>query len=173
MELSQPDHMSEDAQHEWEQGAPLSRRQFLEAGLLTTTAVTGVALAGVGARFLVGDALVPRVENWIRVGELTSLPAGQIHRVAYSVRMKDAWRTTERKGLVYVFTDDGQEYTVLSSICTHLGCNVRWIADCNCFQCPCHHASFSREGEVLSGPPQEPLLRLQTKLEDGVLFALI
>ena len=42
--------------------------------------------------------------------------------------------------------------------CPHLGCPVRWAAERERFECPCHHAAFdARSGDVLFGPPRTGL----------------
>ncbi len=76
--------------------------------------------------------------------------------------------------MVYVYSDDGgASYVALDGTCSHLGCMVQWRAEENRFACPCHAASFTRTGEVISGPPPKPLRSLPVKVENGVLFAQI
>jgi nitrite reductase/ring-hydroxylating ferredoxin subunit len=38
----------------------------------------------------------------------------------------------------------------ISSICTHLGCNVRHVG--TGFECPCHGSRYDENGRVISGP---------------------
>lgn len=156
----------------WDEAA-LSRRRFLELGFWAATGTAGLMVGGAGAGFLVGDSLKPKPEQWVTVGALADLPVGQVHRAPYTVRAQDAWREVEKNGLLYCFSDDGAEYTVLNATCTHLGCNVLWREERGEFVCPCHSGRFSREGEVAGGPPPAPLRRLQTKIENGVLLALV
>jgi Rieske Fe-S protein len=151
----------------------VNRRQFLESGVWATTGVVGLALLGTGGRFVVGDALESKSAEWVNVGEVASLAANQVHKVTYTVRRKDAWRTIEEKGLLYVYSEDGATYTVLSAVCTHLGCNVHWEDDGNEFRCPCHDAHFDRHGAVVSGPPRRALPQLETKIEAGILMVLV
>lgn len=49
------------------------------------------------------------------------------------------------------------EFVALSAVCTHLGCIVKWVDDKQEFLCPCHAGRFSPAGQVLGGPPPEPL----------------
>ncbi len=49
------------------------------------------------------------------------------------------------------------EFKAVSAICTHLGCIVQWHDSKQIIDCPCHAASFSANGKVLSGPPPSPL----------------
>lgn len=150
-----------------------SRRKLLEAGFWTCAGMAGVAVAGVSARFFVGNALEVTPGQWAKVDEIARLPAGQMHTVIYRVRTKDAWRTTERTGALYAFSANGIDYTVLDATCTHLGCIVHWQEEREQFSCPCHEGFFSRTGEVLGGPPPRPLASVQTKIEEGVLYALV
>ncbi len=132
-----------------------------------------IATVGSGIRFLIGNSLEPKQEHWVEVGQLESLTAGEVHRVKYRLRAKDAWRTVEQTGAIFAMSDDGETYTVLDATCTHLGCLVRWKESENHFACPCHSAFFDRRGEVVSGPPPRRLRRLETKIENGVLWALV
>ena len=151
----------------------LTRRRLLELGFWTSTGAVTLGMAGVGGQFLIGNSLEPQKAKWVELAKLTELPTGQVHRATYSVRRKDAWRTTEDTGLLYAFSDDGESYTVLSAVCTHLGCNVRWEEEYNAFACPCHEAKFARSGEVLHGPPPAPLHQLETKIENDALWAKV
>ena len=58
----------------------------------------------------------------------------------------------------------------LSTICSHLGCLVRWEPGTGTLACPCHRASFGLEGQVLEGPPPRPLESFLVKVvEDRVI----
>jgi menaquinol-cytochrome c reductase iron-sulfur subunit len=152
----------------------LTRRRFLESVVTGTSSVAGLVVAGVGLRFLAGNAYEPGVSKWVQVGNVSELAANPVSRVNYTVRAKDAWRDADRQGTLYVFTvEDGVSFNVLSAICTHLGCIVQWQDAEQQFACPCHSAAFDRNGQVLSGPPPKPLVQLLTKIEDGVLWAEI
>ncbi len=156
----------------WDQEA-LSRRKLLEAGFWVLAGAGGVATAGVATRFLVGDSLEPKEQKWVEVGPVADLEPGKVHRITYAVKSKDAWRNVNREGVIYALTEDGTSFTIFDATCTHLACSVHWEEDKNHFACPCHAGIFSREGEVLDGPPPRPLVKLETKLEDGILKALV
>ena len=49
------------------------------------------------------------------------------------------------------------EFVAMSAVCTHLGCIVKWVDEKQEFLCPCHAGRFSTSGQVLGGPPPEPL----------------
>lgn len=45
-------------------------------------------------------------------------------------------------------------------ICTHLGCSVTWNLAEQSWDCPCHGARYSPDGEVLNGPASQDLERI-------------
>lgn len=157
----------------WDEHA-LTRRKLLEITFWSISSVVAVGVIGAGARFIVGNSYEPNTMSWVTLGPVTELPAGQVHRVNYAFKAKDAWRMVEQKGTLYAFSDDnGATYTVLDGTCTHLGCMVQWQAGDNNYACPCHQAVFARTGAVISGPPPRPLRKLDVKIENGNLVAQI
>jgi cytochrome b6-f complex iron-sulfur subunit len=55
---------------------------------------------------------------------------------------------------LYVFNGvDG--FYCISSVCTHLGCNVKRAG--SGFECPCHGSRFDEYGRVVSGPAPQAL----------------
>jgi len=63
------------------------------------------------------------------------------------------------------------EFAAFSAVCTHLGCIVKWLAEKNEFECPCHGGRFGVDGKVLAGPPPKPLDSLPATVEgDQVLI---
>ena len=55
--------------------------------------------------------------------------------------------------------------TARSLLCTHQGCNVRWVEDEQIYLCPCHDGKFDAEGKPIYGPPREPLRPLDGHLD--------
>jgi nitrite reductase/ring-hydroxylating ferredoxin subunit/predicted enzyme related to lactoylglutathione lyase len=60
--------------------------------------------------------------------------------------------------------------TMLSAVCTHLGCTVEWSAAQRRFDCPCHGGAYRIDGSVLSGPPPRPLREIAVRVTDGQVF---
>jgi glycine/D-amino acid oxidase-like deaminating enzyme/nitrite reductase/ring-hydroxylating ferredoxin subunit len=53
--------------------------------------------------------------------------------------------------------DEAGTLTVLSRICTHLGCAVHWNGLEKSWDCPCHGSRFRPDGEVIEGPAMKHL----------------
>ena len=61
---------------------------------------------------------------------------------------------------VAAYRDDSGKVHLLSPVCTHLRCIVRWNNADKTWDCPCHGSRFKPTGEVFSGPAEEPLEKL-------------
>ena len=61
---------------------------------------------------------------------------------------------------VAVSRDERGRTTLLSPICTHMGCLVAWNQAQRTWDCPCHGSRFTASGTVLSGPAVSPLERV-------------
>jgi glycine/D-amino acid oxidase-like deaminating enzyme/nitrite reductase/ring-hydroxylating ferredoxin subunit len=68
---------------------------------------------------------------------------------------------------VAAYRDAHGKPTLLSPVCTHLKCIVRWNNADRTWDCPCHGSRFHPTGEVLSGPAEEPLARLPPDVKHG------
>jgi Rieske Fe-S protein len=65
------------------------------------------------------------------------------------------------------------ELRAFSQQCTHLGCVVYYQPGRGEMECPCHDGAFdAATGDVLAGPPQRPLGRIDVEVRDGVVWAL-
>ena len=49
-------------------------------------------------------------------------------------------------------------------LCTHQGCNIRWIEEEQIYLCACHEGRFNPEGQPIYGPPRETLKELTVML---------
>ncbi len=63
---------------------------------------------------------------------------------------------------VAAWRSDAGKVTLLSPICTHMGCVVDWNEAESTWDCPCHGSRFKPNGEVLAGPAESPLPRARS-----------
>jgi Rieske Fe-S protein len=60
---------------------------------------------------------------------------------------------------------EGDHFSALSLICTHLGCTVKQQADG--FVCPCHGSRYDKKGSVVRGPAAKSLPALSVEITAG------
>ena len=139
-----------------------SRREFLkQSGLVVTAlAVTGGAVLGNTVQAQFGgrdhDPFQAFGKGTIDLGAVSGFKPGTI-----TDKISNA-------GVLISSTPDG--LIALSSHCTHEGCDVHWLSDAKTFQCPCHRAEFSSNGDVLRRPANEPLPHYPLSLKNGRLM---
>jgi Rieske Fe-S protein len=151
----------------------VDRRSFMRLATGAISAVIAAALGIPAIAYIIGPALkADEEQEWIRLGSASKVELGQPTLFRAKIERKTGWIVNEEELTIYVLTEDGRDFIAMSNICTHLGCRVRWIADQGLFFCPCHNATYNKDGEVLSGPPPRPLDRFEVKAEDNQLFVL-
>jgi Rieske Fe-S protein len=53
--------------------------------------------------------------------------------------------------------------------CTHQACEYAWAEGPGRFECACHEAAFTVDGDVLYGPPPRPLTRFDVRVSGGAI----
>jgi cytochrome b6-f complex iron-sulfur subunit len=139
---------SEHALSELVRGRSLaSRRQFIQLGL----GVLGLSVVGEAGwavmQGLKAGAKVAPPPTEVQVGDI---PVGGTKDILYGTDPAIVMRQAEG-------------FLVLSLVCTHLGCIVKWDPDKGAFHCPCHAGTFDKNGRVTGGPPPAPLEKLAFK----------
>ena len=147
-----------------------ARRDFMRAAVVGIGGLIGAAIGLPAVAYVIGPALKRTSDLWIRLGAISKVEPGSPTLFKTTVETETGWINTEEEISAYVLTQNGQDFDVMSNICTHLGCRVRWIADDDRFYCPCHNGVFAKDGSVVSGPPPRPLDRFENKVEDGILY---
>jgi nitrite reductase/ring-hydroxylating ferredoxin subunit len=118
---------------ESQRDATPGRREFFVVGC----AAVGLATAGFVAstfRYLVPTVLYEPPARFT-IGRPDTFPAGSV--------------TFLEDRRLFLFNGPDGFFTV-SSVCTHLGCNVKRTA--SGFECPCHGSRFDENGRVVHGP---------------------
>jgi Rieske Fe-S protein len=147
------------------------RRTFLIRTINVIGAGIATAIGIPAVVYVTGSARAAgEFDEWIRLGSTGSVePGAPPILMKATVSRRTGYLVEEQEISVFV-TTDGAEYTLLSNVCTHLGCRVRWVDDQDGFFCPCHNAVFGPDGEVIAGPPPRPLDRFDYKVEEGQLY---
>ena len=125
--------MSADTKRAHETPRDPERRQFFLAGC----AALGLATTGFVAstvRFVVPNVLYEPSRRFT-IGRPEDFPPGSVTFLP------------ERR--LFVF-NGAEGFYVISSICTHLGCNVKKGGPG--FACPCHGSQYDENGHVVHGP---------------------
>jgi menaquinol-cytochrome c reductase iron-sulfur subunit len=148
----------------------LGRRNFMKVAIASIGGVIGAAIGLPAIPYIMGPALQKESDSWIQLGSVSKVELNIPTLFKKTIETQTGWINTEEEISVYVLSSNGQEYVVMSNVCTHLGCRVRWIPEKDGFFCPCHNGVFSKDGNVVAGPPPRPLDRFESKVEDGVIF---
>ena len=147
------------------------RRSFIGFLLAAIGGLVSVVLAIPLVRFATFPLRVPAEEtSWSDVGKMDEF-LSLAEPVARTIDVKkiDGWRSSVVQNGVYIVPSGSGKLKVLSSVCPHLGCAVRWIKKQDKFICPCHGGTFTNTGVRVSGPPLRAMDELETKVENGVL----
>ncbi|HEX5097777.1 MAG TPA: Rieske 2Fe-2S domain-containing protein [Acidimicrobiia bacterium] len=154
----------------------ISRRQFLNRGLLTATGFSAGALGigvlgflwplkggGFGGKVKAGSyedfvtyvsenrepLYVPDARAYLRPYPPTALPAAKkVYSPVILAGMEE--------GLV-----------ALWQRCVHLGCRVPWCQSSQWFECPCHGSKYNAVGEKRDGPAPRGLDRFPVTVDGG------
>ena len=151
----------------------LSRKAFVT----TTVGVLGGVMAAMVGLPAVGYLISPATkkqqsEAWIPAGEVDSYPIGVPTLFSFTRTKINGWEKTVNSHSVYILrkSETESDFLTLSNVCTHLSCRVNWDEETQVYPCPCHAAHFDINGLVIDGPPPRQLDRLETKVEEGILF---
>ena len=143
-------------------GSWMTRRAAMVAGLgVATGAFAGGAIAralepapGPTAR-AGGQTVNPTRGRWIDVGALADFDEGQgklVHAGAVGA---------------FVFRKDAT-VSAVSSMCSHLPCELWWDSGGEVLDCPCHPVSFHRDGSPSSEAyPLPALSKVQSRVTDA------
>ena len=126
----------------------MKRRSFIQRSATTLLAITGAALGFSYLKQFLATKANPL--RRVRLGKVSDFPVG-----AYTY-------LSDHK--VYVYRDH-EKMQVISAVCTHLGCTVKYTDQG--FECPCHGSCYTKKGEVISGPAPSALTWYELQRLDG------
>jgi menaquinol-cytochrome c reductase iron-sulfur subunit len=151
----------------------INRRDFIKLATAAVGTFIGAAVGLPAIAYLIDPALkAAKSDAWIPLGKVDTFEPGIPTPASFTRSKVNGWEKTVTSYGLYVIKKTATDFLVLSSKCTHLGCNVSWKDDRQEFVCPCHDAQFGPDGSVLGGPPPRPLDAFsgdRLKVVDGVL----
>jgi Rieske Fe-S protein len=151
-------------------GEQMTRRKWLDIFVKMAAGVTAVALSVPTFVMLIVPAFRREKAPWIRIGHISEFRPNEPKAVTLSYQRRDGWVIRTARTTVYVVVTGDGKVKVLSNICTHANCAVRWERSKQAFFCPCHDGYFAIDGSVKSGPPTRPLDEFPHKIEGGEIF---
>ena len=128
----------DDRDKEHPESPDLQRRTIFAVGCVGLGAAT-LGFAAATVRYLVPNVLYEPSRRFT-IGSPSDFPPGS------------ATFLPDRR--LFVFNGPDGLFCI-SSVCTHLGCNVRHVG--TGFECPCHGSRYDENGRVISGPAPKPL----------------
>lgn len=93
------------------------------------------------------------------------LPKRGVKKVIFEYQSKEGLITSK----IFIAVNKSG-ITAFSPVCTHFGCLINWDNNKRMFLCPCHGGKYDIDGDVISGPPPKPLMRLPLKTKDGKVY---
>jgi nitrite reductase/ring-hydroxylating ferredoxin subunit len=130
----------------------LTRRAALVAGLGLAAGAAGGGILGRAVEPRAqskgaGEPVEPRNAVWVDVGSLDDFAEGQGRRVSAG-------------GVGAFVFRRGQTVSAVSSICSHLPCELVWLSQDARLSCSCHPARFMADGKAVGAyglPPLNPV----------------
>ena len=145
---------------------PLGRRSFLLALFGVSGAIVGALLAIPVIRFVTfplrKNSTDPGWSDLGPVGDFTALTVPTAKTI--TLERRDAWQSTTSQTAVYILPPANGQFRILSPICPHLGCSIRWVDAENKLICPCHSGSFTPSATVLQARLLAPWTHLNPRL---------
>ena len=146
----------------------LSRRDFSKIVMTFLGSIMGAAVGIPIIGYIFSPALKTQViDDWVSLGALDGYPIGIPTLFSFTRTKINGWERTTNSFGVFVLRKSASELTVLSNVCTHLSCRVRWDEATEAYLCPCHDAQFDIAGEVVYGPPPRAMDGYEFKIEEG------
>jgi len=136
----------------------ITRRDFLNL-VKKGAAFTGLtALLAPFVAFFYPPSLEETPAEAVRVGTIDDIPPGSSLTVPFG-----------RYPAIVIHTEEGLK--AYSAVCTHFACICKWDSEKQIIFCPCHEGYFEPlGGEVVSGPPPQPLEKITLTIDNGEIF---
>lgn len=142
----------------------MSRREFMDRSIKAIGAFIAITVGVPAVGYLISPALQRQARGWVRLGRTSEVEIGVPTLFTVTIDKTTGWVKSEIDLAYFVYTEDGTNFTVMSNICTHLGCRTHWN-EAGYIYCPCHDGRFDVQGNVLAGPPPRSLKRVEFQVD--------
>ncbi|MDP1780170.1 MAG: hypothetical protein Q8K73_07840, partial [Anaerolineales bacterium] len=102
----------------------LGRRNFMKVAIAGIGGLIGTAIGLPAIPYIMGPALQKESDDWIQLGSLSKVELNIPTLFKKTIETQTGWINTEEEISAYVLTSNGQDYVVMSNVCTHLACRV-------------------------------------------------
>ncbi len=142
-----------------------SRREFIKKALNGVFALLGLGSLAAGLRVLTPSGRQDKVLVWFPLLSEDDVPRSGVKKteLVYAVAGR------ERKARVFIVSSQDR-LTVLSAVCSHLGCLVNYRKETREFVCPCHGGKYDIAGRNIAGPPPAPLTAYPVEVRNGMVM---
>jgi nitrite reductase/ring-hydroxylating ferredoxin subunit len=139
----------------------ITRRDFLKLAQGAGALLSVAAIGGPVVAYFYPPKLEEMPSEPVLVCPASELPVGDSRTIPFG-----------RYPALVINTAAGLK--AYSAVCSHFACIVKWNAEDNMIECPCHEGYFDvMTGEVTSGPPPTPLESLETEIVDGQIYVKV
>ena len=146
----------------------LSRRDFSKIVMTFLGSIMGAFVGIPIIGYIISPALKTQtVDEWVSLGALDGYPIGSPTLFSFTRSKVNGWERTTNSFGVFVVRESESKLKVLSNVCTHLSCRVKWSDEDSAYLCPCHDAQFEINGGVIFGPPPRAMDEYEFKVEEG------
>jgi len=142
-----------------------SRREFIKKALYGVFALLGFGSLAAGLKVLAPSGRQDKEIAWFPLLSEDDVPRSGVKKteLVYAVAGK------ERKARVFIVSSP-EKVTVLSAVCSHLGCLVNYRKESREFVCPCHGGKYDIAGKNVAGPPPMPLTAYPVEVRNGMVM---
>jgi cytochrome b6-f complex iron-sulfur subunit len=142
-----------------------NRREFIKRSLFGVFSLLGLGFLFAGLRLLAPSGKQDKELAWFPLVPEDEVPRFGVRKaeLVYAVAGK------ERKTRVFIVSSPDR-LTVLSAVCSHLGCLVNYRKESREFVCPCHGGKYDIAGKNIAGPPPMPLTAYPVQVSNGMVM---
>ncbi len=155
------------ASHEQtEDSRDISRRQFMDHSIKLIGAFFTLTLGVPAVGYLISPAIQQQAGKWVRLARSSQVETGVPTLFTVTIDKTTGWVRSEVASSYFVYTENGEDFKVMSNICPHVGCQTNWNAADGFIHCPCHDGRFDVQGNVIAGPSPRSLDQVVFRVDE-------